>query len=85
MNDKEKETAFLLAAENMNKMLDKLIADNKKAIKEAEHECDETGETECDFCSECGDHASFCSRCGNSNCCFSAPVSVDQDDPNVER
>jgi membrane protease subunit (stomatin/prohibitin family) len=35
----------------------------------AEHECDQDGKADIDFCTECGDHASFCSECGLSSCC----------------
>lgn len=42
-----------------------------------EHECEFSGEVDCDICRECGEHSGFCEDCGLSECCGAKPYELD--------
>ena len=50
-----------------------------------EHECEFTGDVDCDICSDCGEHAAFCEHCGLSECCGSGQYDTDPDAFDMER
>lgn len=37
--------------------------------EEAEHECEFTGEVDCDICPSCKEHTGICEECGATECC----------------
>lgn len=37
--------------------------------EEQEHECEFSGDVDCDICPSCKEHTGFCTECGASECC----------------
>lgn len=42
-----------------------------------DHECEYSGDVDCDICPSCKDHASFCEECGLSECCGTGMYYID--------
>lgn len=47
---------------------DPLLEPNKEDETE-EHECEFSGDVDCDICPSCKEHTGFCVECGASECC----------------
>ena len=37
--------------------------------RDDDHECEFSGDVDCDICPECKEHTGFCVECGASECC----------------
>jgi hypothetical protein len=43
----------------------------------SQHECEYSGNDDCDICPECQDHTQFCDHCAESECCGHKPYYLD--------